>query len=434
MSSLSSAEPATRTPEAEAMRALAMVPLLVYAVLGQLDAVGNRISASLPIGTTELTLAALLGTTLLVCLLPDTAPWRARGTTGARLIAMLFCWAVFSWTLSRHKDAGLAYLIQLAIAILPALCTLVIVDRPERLRLLLWGIIGAGAVSAVIVLIESRTGTRIVSTSVAATTAGFEGVARSAGGSDENPTTAAQMLLVSVALAAGLLFAGQSRYRLALAAMLAIGAAALVLGGARSAVLGLGAAAALIVWRFRHRRFFPLLIVGGLVAVLATIPFLPPTLLDRFAAIGNFGQDQTLYRRISYLRIGADLLEHSPIWGVGPGNFPLYYVTAAYRWMPGREPFPRELHNTYLDAATEYGLIGFLIFAALLAYALLSAFRAAASSDRVLAQCGYALGIALAGLLVACFFMPHKDLRYLWLVLGLAIQCGRLRAVKGTAP
>ncbi|MBB5710987.1 O-antigen ligase family protein [Sphingomonas xinjiangensis] len=434
MSSLSIAEPAARAPDAEAMRFLAMVPLLVYAVLGQLDAVGNRLSAHLPIGTTELTLAALLGATLLVCLLPEGPQRRVRGATGVRLIAMLFWWAVFSWTLSRHKDAGLSYLIQLGIAILPGLCTLIIVDRPGRLRLMLWAIIGAGTVSAVIVLIETRTGGRIVSTSIAATTAGFEGVARSAGGSDENPSTAAQMLLISVALALGLLFAGERRFRLPLLGFVAIGAAALVLGGARSAVLGLGAALALIVWRFRHRPFFPLLIVGGIVALIAAIPFLPPTLLDRFAAIGNFAQDQTLFRRITYLRIGADLIEHSPIWGVGPGNFPLYYVTDAYRWMPGREPFPRELHNTYLDAATEYGLVGFLIFAALLAYALLSATRATSALDPMLAACGYALSIALAALLVGCFFMPHKDLRYLWLLLALAIQAGRLRAAEGTSP
>ena len=40
--------------------------------------------------------------------------------------------------------------------------------------------------------------------------------------------------------------------------------------------------------------------------------------------------------------------------------------------------------------------------------------------------------VALVALLVACFFMPHKDLRYLWLILAMAIQCGRLRAAELT--
>ena len=421
------ATPATgRSQPVQTVRDLAMVPLLGFAMLVQLDAVGNQLSRGLPVSLTEMLIGGILVTTALVLLSPVDGPSRAVGTTGARLIAALFLWAVFCWTLSAHREAGLTYLIKLATAIAPALCVLVILDRVGRLQAVLWAVVGAGLVSAAIVLVEERTHTRIVSTSIAATTAGFEGVARSAGGSDENPTTAAQMLLVSMTLALGLLFAGARRWRALLVATVAIGGVALVLMSARSALIGLAAAVALIVLSFRRRRFFPLLVIGGVAALIAAVPFLPPTLVDRFTAIGNFAQDPTLFRRITYLRIGADLIGQSPLWGVGPGNFPLYYVTDAYRYMPGREPFPRELHNTYLDTATEYGLIGFALFAALLAHALVAARRAAQAADATLARCGFAVGTALAALLVACFFMPHKDLRYLWLLLALAIQCGRL--------
>lgn len=457
MSSPSIPEPRA-LPTADAMRGVAMVPLLVYAVLGQLDAVGNRLSAGLPIGTTELTLAALLAAMVLILLapahpssfVPKHVPWtrpstgsgrmeegdapvRSGNHDGARLVAMLYCWAVFCWTLSEHRDAGLDYLVKLAVAIVPALGVLLIADRPQRLLAVVWAMIGAGAVSAAIVVIESRTGTRLVSTSLAATSAEFEGVARSAGGSDQNPTTAAQMLLTSTVLAGALLFAGGRRWRWVLAGVFALGSLALVLASARSALLGLIAGAGLVALSFRHRGFFPLLVVAGVVATIGAIPFLPPTLIDRFTAIGDFAQDQTLYRRITYLRIGADLIAQSPVWGVGPGNFPLYYVTDAYRWMPGRELFPRELHNTYLDTATEYGLVGFAIFAALLVHALSAAWAATRARDAVLRQAGFAIGVALAALLVACFFMPHKDMRYLWLMLALAIQSGRLRQAEGEA-
>ncbi|WP_294192980.1 O-antigen ligase family protein [uncultured Sphingomonas sp.] len=416
---------------AEMVRALAMVPLIVYAVLTQLDAVANRLSGGSPIGTTELTLAALIGATVLIFLLPrDVAPARAYGSTGARLIALMFCWAVVSWTLSAHKAEGLSYLSKLLVAVAPALCTLVIADRPARIRLLLWAIIAAGAVSAAIVVIEARTGTRLVSTSVAATTAGFEGVARSAGGSDQNPTTAAQMLLVSVALAAALLFSGERRFRLIYAGVVALGTLALVLGSARSAIIGLAVAFGLIALSLRRKPYFPLLIVAGLVACVGAIPFLPPTLLERFSAVTDFGRDQTLFRRITYLRIGFDLLQQSPLWGVGPGNFPLYYLLPDYRWMPGRELYPRELHNTYLDAAVEYGLVGFVAFVAALGHALASAWRAAHARNPTLARSAFAVGVALAALMAASFFMPHKNLRYLWLMVAIAVQCGRLRAAE----
>ncbi|MEH3037581.1 MAG: O-antigen ligase family protein [Sphingomonas adhaesiva] len=414
------------------VRALALVPLLVYAVLTQLDALGNRLSAYSPIGTTPLLLGALVAATGAMLLLPG-ASRRLGETMGARLVAALFCWAVFCWALSRHQSEGLTYLGKLAAALLPAFCLFIIADTPVRLRAVLCAIVAAGAVSAAIVLVEHHTHARLLSTSVAATTAGFEGVARSAGGSDENPTTAAQMLLVSILIAAAWLFSGERRWRWPLAALVAAGALALVFMSARSALIGLAAGAALIALGFRRRGFFPLLVVGGIVALLGAVPFLPPTLVDRFTAIGDFGQDPTLYRRISYLRIGWDLFQQSPVWGVGPGNFPLYYVTDAYRWMPGREPFPRELHNTYLDAATELGAIGFLLFAATLGHALRAAWRGAGSIDPVLRRTARAAGIALAGLMVACFFMPHKDLRYLWLIAGIAIQSGRLSSRPGEA-
>ncbi|WP_169542571.1 O-antigen ligase family protein [Sphingomonas baiyangensis] len=436
MSFRSPARPATiaaAPADIEAVRRLAMIPLAAFALLAQLDALANRVSAALPIGTTELLIAAIVGCTLLILLHPASATTQhARGHDGARLMALLFAWAVFAWTLSTHRSEGIDYLTGLATAIVPALCLLVIADTPVRLQLLLWAMIAAGLVSAAIVIVETRTGMRILSTSLAATTADFEGVARSAGGSDENPTTAAQMLLVSVGLAFGLLFAGVRRGWPVLALLAAIGSVALAMASARSAILGLAAVLGLLMLSLRHDRRFPLLVLGAIVAMLAAIPFLPPTLVERFAAIGDFSQDQTLFRRLTYLRIGTDLVQQSPIWGVGPGNFPFFYLDDAYRWLPGRVAVPRELHNSYLDSAAEYGLVGLAIFGALVTHALLQARRAAHAGDPLLRQAGLAAGLALAGLLVACFFMPHKDLRYLWLMLAIAIQCGRLRAREET--
>ena len=91
--------------------------------------------------------------------------------------------------------------------------------------------------------------------------------------------------------------------------------------------------------------------------------------------------------------------------------------------MPGRTPVMRELHNTYLDVAVELGLIGLALFIATVGAALAEARKASAGPEQAAAL---ALTLALLGLLVASFFMPNKDMRYLWLLLGLAFQCGRL--------
>lgn len=415
-----------RIADGAAARLLAVGCIAAFAFFAQADAISNRLSAPFPITLLSVLIAAIPATTLLVLLAPIAGRPRAVGADGARLILMLMAWAVFCWTLSDHKGEGLAYLVKLSTAVGPALCLLIVADRPQHLQAIAWAMIAAAALAALTVLIEWRTGVRLFSTAPAAVTATFDGVARSAGASDQNPTTAAQCLMTGAAFALGLLFSGQRRGRALLVGAVAVGAAALVLMSARSAILGFGAGAGVVLLSLRHHRAFPLILVAaGLVGVVG-LWFAPATLWERFAAIGDFGKDQTLFRRITYLRIGADLIAHSPVWGVGPGNFPLHYLLDEYRYLPGRVLFPRELHNTYLDTAAEYGLVGLAIFASLLTHCLLSLRRAFGGSDE-LRRTASAVLVALVALLVACVFMPHKDLRYLWLVLAMAIQCGRLR-------
>jgi hypothetical protein len=76
---------------------------------------------------------------------------------------------------------------------------------------------------------------------------------------------------------------------------------------------------------------------------------------------------------------------------------------------------------------TELGVVGFALFATLLTHCFLQLRRALAGSPE-LARVSFAVLVALVALLVGCLFMPHKDLRYLWLLIALAIQCGRIRA------
>jgi O-antigen ligase len=435
MSSLSAAEPLptrTRIADGAAARLLAVVCLCGFAFFAQADALSNTLSGPSPVTLLSVLIAAIPAATLLVLLAPVVERPRATGGDGARLVLMLVAWAVFCWTLSDHKSEGLSYLIKFATALGPALCLLIVADRPWHLHAVAWSMIAAGILSALIVLVEHKTGTRILSTAPAAVTADFDGVARSAGASDQNPTTAAQCLMTGAALALGLLFSGEKRWRIVLLGAVAVGAVALVFMSARSAILGFGAGGGIALLSLRRHKAFPLILVAAGIVGVVGLWFAPPTLWERFAAIGDFGKDQTLFRRITYLRIGADLIGQSPVWGIGPGNFPQHYMLYEYRYMPGRILFPRELHNTYLDTATEYGLVGFAIFALLLTHCVLALRRAMAGSDE-LRRIAFAVLVALVALLVACFFMPHKDLRYLWLILAMAIQCGRLRAGEARA-
>jgi O-antigen ligase len=231
------------------------------------------------------------------------------------------------------------------------------------------------------------------------------------------------MLLVSTALLLGL-FAALPKVRLIAGTAIVLCLGAVGQMAARSAVLGLLPALALFLWVLRRERSFPLILLGVVALGIGAL-VLSPALLDRVVALADWGRDPTLFRRTTYLAIGFDLLWQSPIWGIGPGNFPYLYVGEEYRFLPGRTPVMRELHNTYLDVAVELGLVGFLLFMAVIKNAL-NALRTAFHRVPAVRADAFALILALIALLVASFFMPNKDMRYLWLLLGLAFQCGRI--------
>ena len=137
----------------------------------------------------------------------------------------------------------------------------------------------------------------------------------------------------------------------------------LVFTFARSAVIAF--LVMLLIFAFQNRRIrmmpFAIIVVIG-VAVIS-IPFVPDLFWQRMATLLDFSLDRTLFRRISYNLIGLRLWSEHPLFGIGPGNFPFYYIDAEFRYYPGRVSFvPRQLHNSYLEVATEMGLLGITTF------------------------------------------------------------------------
>jgi O-antigen ligase len=431
MSLASPAPPATAAPAGAAGAAadgvsfsdLGFAAFLGLLVFAQVDALGNRLFGFLPVSAYS-AFYLLTGTLAVLAWVGDRGT-RLTGvsTPGIRFAAALLLWALLAWTLSRHGEPGWEYMKGLAKAGALLALAAMLVDTPQRLRAAIWAMVAAGLVSALVVYAEAYSGVRLFSASEAATTAEFGGIPRSAGGSDENPTTAAHMLLVSTGLLLGL-FAGVRSARMPAAAALVVCMGALALMAARSAFIGLVPALALFLLVMRKERSFPLVLLGLLALVIAAV-IVSPALLDRITALADWSRDPTLVRRTTYLAVGFDLLQQSPVWGIGPGNYPTYFVGDEYRFLPGRAPVMRELHNTYLDVTVELGIVGLVLFLALLGSAFAEARRAFLGSDAVRAA-GLALLLALIALAVASFFMPNKDMRYLWILLGLAFQGGRL--------
>ncbi len=148
------------------------------------------------------------------------------------------------------------------------------------------------------------------------------------------------------------------------------------------------------------------LVAGGLAAV-------PLLVLASMGGRSSSEAEGSSLERIECLQIGLDLVRHSPLIGVGKGQFGEYHFLTA--------------HNSYVLAAAETGLLGFAVWSAVLYLAVkipFSALRALegvegpeAAEARIWAT---AMLSSMAGAVVGCFFLSFSFHAILWIYIGLS--------------
>ena len=214
------------------------------------------------------------------------------------------------------------------------------------------------------------------------------------------PTERGLMVVVLLVLVAGL-GATQSRGGIVAACAVALAAVVLSRGRRSRAALSVGAVAALVV------------------AALA----LAPGGLQRVTTPDPEGDG-----RADLWRIAGRMVEAEPVLGVGTGNFRVR--SGEFVREPGSLQFVdliaeqhKDVHNAYLQALAETGLLGFLLFVAVAGLALGSARaaerRQAARGDPALAGVAHGLVLALVGMLTALFFISYGHDSRLWLLFAL---------------
>ena len=252
------------------------------------------------------------------------------------------------------------------------------------------------------------------------------------GGIGPNQVGGALALLTPLVLALTLDRTGtsQSIRRLA-AVVLALALAVLTLTQSRSAYVGAIVGLTLVSWwqmsRFTWigRRRIKLgaalsLAVAGLVAAVA-ITWLAP--LD--------STTDTLSGRLRIWAASVLLLGGHLYTGVGPGQFPLALDAAFPRLGASVAPHIPHAHNLILQALLDLGLPGVVLLSILITVAVRGLLAAArGSDDRSLRL----LAVGLGGSLAAFFVYGLTDTIApgargglpFWMVLGLALACGRL--------
>lgn len=399
--------------------------ILAIVMFTQLDALSNIVFQHLPIsGIKLLTILTTIG----VLANSWKEPRSQRFLVDSKIMkyAALFTLVILASTMFAENMAyALETLKRYLSLILMLYLILYVVRTEQQLKWILITICAATLLSSLVVLVDWLFGIRLLSSNMAATTAEWGGVSRSAGASDYNPTTSAIMALTGASMALILALRIPS-LRWFLLPTVATASVAIVLSFTRSAAIAYAVAVCWLLYKYRADRRLPLLLITLLVGLACATPFFPDQYWDRLLTLFDFDSDSTLWQRLSFNIVGLDLIWQNPILGVGPGNFQEHYMNPEYRWMPGRGYIPRQLHNMYLQVFSETGILGISCFVGIIIVAIKSANRGInngynADSKAYAEAILFAYGIYL----FAAIVMPHEHHKYTWILPALAVISGR---------
>lgn len=362
-------------------------------------AFGEGVTLAKPVGVLIALawLALVAGRRADVPLLPRDRPvffWTALGFLALGTVSVL--WA---------RDGGQTFYVlsRLAQVVLLALIAYTAAARRSGFRTIVWGYLVASGITSVYTVGTGAYGAN-----------GRLGILF-------DPNYFAAILVPAITIALFLLVSeGRRLSRTVAAAVVVVDLVAFALTQSRGGLAGL--AVALVASVVLAGRVRPRLLVLVLVLVACGLGYYAvshPAHVLSGTSSGRAGE----------WRIAVRMFEHHPLTGVGLGNFTVVEPSYASQTLNLNRVSlvvnqPHRTHNSYLETAAELGLVGIVLFLAVIGTAVRSAWQGIAALTRSgdpLEQAARGLLAGALGLFCAYVFISAQWEKQLWLVLALLV-------------
>jgi len=184
-----------------------------------------------------------------------------------------------------------------------------------------------------------------------------------------------------------------------------------------------------------ERKAVALLIVvlGGAAFFTRYAPDLAPR-LETILTQGGGGENETASGRLIVWPAARNAFEDHPVGGIGYGAFVETSIDRMYETenttIGGFKVHPEQVHNTFLGALAELGVVGLLLFVGLLVSTARALRRTAnlarKADDHLVNGVANALVIGLVAWCIGAFFISAETARPIWIVVGLSLALPKL--------
>lgn len=205
----------------------------------------------------------------------------------------------------------------------------------------------------------------------------------------------------------------------------------------RGGILALGVALGIIFLLLSRRQKIASIIAFAVLLTAASV-FLGAEAFERLATLGQLVEtveiDKSAEGRLASYIVAWELFVTHPWLGVGSGNFNTHFQDIALEQGLIFRGEGRSAHSLYLEFLAEKGLIGLLYFLSILfmaALGLVGAYQYARAhgEDRLAVQFA-AFGAGLAGYLTGMVLLHDSYPTFLWIVILLAVESGRIAQLR----